>query len=76
MKMSQISVVDEVRVYDGDLAYYDDWAIANGYEKRMDMRTLMFENGSSEEEVDEEEDRLWELFVDWCDERGLTAMNI
>ena len=75
-EMEQIRTVDEVRVYDGYLAYYDDWAIVNGYEKRMDMRTIMFENGSLEEEIDEEEDRLWNLFCDWCEEHELTPMEI
>lgn len=76
--MSKTDYIDNVRVYNdvtGTLAYFDDWAIANGYEKRMDMRTIMFENGSSEEEIDEEEEGLWNLFFDWCEKHNLTAMD-
>lgn len=74
--MSKIDYVDDVRVYEdvtGMLAYYDDWAKVNGYEKREDMRARMHEQGFSEEEIDEEDDRMQEMFVDWCDDNDIIA---
>lgn len=74
--MSKIDYVDDVRVYHdaiGTLAYYDDWASANGYKKREDMRARMHEQGFSEEDIDEEDDRMQDLFVDWCDAHEIIA---
>lgn len=74
--MSKIDYVDDVRVYEdvtGMLAYYDDWAKVNGYEKREDMRARMHEQGFSEEEIDEEDDRMQGMFVDWCDDNDIIA---
>lgn len=37
------------------------------------MRARMHEHGFSEDEINEEDDRMQELFVDWCDAHEIIA---
>lgn len=72
-----VGFVDDVRVYIDDededevFASFDDWAKANGYMPRFDMRAMLLEKGYSEDEVNEEDDKMLEMFYEWCDDWGI-----
>lgn len=75
--MSAVAYLDGVKVFMEDettvLAYYDDWAVAKGYYRKMDMRAIMFEQGYTEEQVEAEDDRMDCEFSEWCNAWGVLA---
>lgn len=77
--MSAVAYLDGVRVFIEDgintLAYYNDWAVAKGYYRKEDMRTMLFEQGYSEEQVFEEEMGMDEIFLEWCEIWGVLAYD-
>lgn len=64
-----VNFVDDVIVYD-DFAYFDDWLKANGYRSQSDIREQYLMN-DQEDELDDELERLSDLFVEWCEENDL-----
>lgn len=65
--------IDGVKVYENteegeNYALFDDWASANGYVTREELKMKLLIDGCSDEEIDDQIAELEDEFLNWCDD--------
>lgn len=63
-----------IKIYDGGIVYFENWLKDNGYGYSNEIKENMAIDGSTEDEISIEIDRLYDEFCQWADEQGLTPM--
>ncbi|MGE5438146.1 MAG: hypothetical protein ACM3O3_13110 [Syntrophothermus sp.] len=67
--------IDGVRIIE-DIAYIKDWLKVNGYKDRDELKNDMICEGFTEEEFEEEWNKIWDEFENWCIDNNIIAQEI
>ena len=68
--------VDGVRIYDGEIAYFNHWLSAEKYKQWDEIYSDMCDMGKDSDVIEEYHDELLDRFYEWCEDNNLRGEEV